>query len=134
MRVTIACRNKLCRLSRKPLVSRRRRLRPRITVLPLRARVMTNHSRNGRACGRLSLAHDLDVLLGQLAGLDHGAAQVALSLAALVAEQVFLTRLPALELPVRGHLEPLFGSLVSLHLGHSRHPPSSAGGPQPARP
>src|SRR5579884_2663534 len=89
--VTTACRYRLCRLRRNPLVSFRRRFRPRSTVLPLRARTMTAHSPYVFR-GRRSVlaAHDLAILLPQLPGLHDRFPELALALAGLVAEQVLL--------------------------------------------
>src|SRR4051794_31408468 len=130
MRVTSDWRIRLCRLITKPFVSRRRRLRPRVTVLPLRARVMASHSLSDStfACHlrlrsprsrkrRLRLAaHQGHVLLAELAGLDRRAAQVAFALAGLVAQQVFLARVTALQLAGRRHTKAFLRTLMRLHL------------------
>src|SRR6516162_790325 len=108
------CRYRRCRPARKPLVSLRVRLRPRRTVLPLRARVMTVRSL------RLGVpAHHADVLLGHDPRLDDDATQLALALAGLVAQQVLLAGLAPLQLAVGRHAEALLRCLMSLHLGHT---------------
>src|SRR4051794_16056212 len=100
----MAWRYRLCRPITKPLVSLRMRFRPRVTVLPLRARTMGSHSSGP---GGLHLGHHLDVLLEQPARLDDLAAQVPLALAGLVTVQVLLARLAAFELARGGHAEAL---------------------------
>src|SRR6478672_561898 len=49
---------------------------------------------------------------------DLGAAQAALALGRLVAEEVALVGLLVLEVPLGGHLEALLGARVGLHLRH----------------
>src|SRR5262245_26028655 len=101
------------------------RLRPRSTVLPLRARVMAGNSSTGSGRGpghrpsRLA-AHHLAVLLAKLPGLQDRPTQVPLALAGLVAEQVLLAGLAALDLPRGRHPEAFLRALVRLHLGHGR--------------
>src|SRR5271168_28664 len=102
----------------KPLVSFRIRLRPRRTVLPLRARVMTLAP--GAAEGLRFAAHHDDVLPRQLAAVHDIAAQVALAFAGLVTVQVLLAGLAALHLARRGDAEALFRGLVGLHFWHGR--------------
>src|SRR6478609_11911170 len=63
----------------------------------------------------------LDLLL--LGLVDHlGAAQAALALGGLVAEEVALVRLLVLEVALGGHLEALLGARMGLHLRHVRDP------------
>src|SRR5262249_16713706 len=85
----------------KPLVSRRRRLRPRSTVLPLRARTMSIHSNEGQATCPPNLgfsAHYPNILGGHAPGGHDLLAQVALALAGFVAQKVFLAGLTPFQL------------------------------------
>src|ERR1051325_595497 len=102
----------------KPLVSRRRRLRPRRTVLPLRARTMEN----SHLPGLLGFAHHLNVFLAQFAAFNDGAAQVAFALASFVAQQVFLARLAAFQFARGSDAEAFLGTFMRLHLGHGVYP------------
>src|SRR5690349_707218 len=68
--------------------------------------------------GLIVAAHDLDVLLAQFTGLDDAAAQMAFALTGLVAVQVLLARLAALEHSAGRDAEALPRSLVRFHLRH----------------
>src|SRR5262249_39536233 len=83
----------------------------------------------------VAAAHRLDVLAGQLAAINEAAAQVTLALAALVAVQVLLTGLAALQETGRGHAKALLLGLVGLNLGH-KFPltPAVCGGKKENRP
>src|SRR5205823_10669486 len=75
----------------------------------------------GRNCnGSGAAAHGQDVLARQFTAVDEAAAQVALALAALVAVQVLLAGLAALQQARGGDAKALLRGLVRLHLGHGR--------------
>src|SRR5262245_23218504 len=80
----------------------------------LAATCSCHDSKNSPQTGRLVLAaHRLDVRARQLAAVHDDAAQLALTLAGLVTEQVFLAGLAAFQFPRSGHAEAFLRGLVS---------------------
>ena len=67
-------------------------------------------------------AHHHDVFLSQLAAADDIGTQMTLLRAGLMAVQMALPGLLALQLAAGCHSESLFGSFVGLHLWHGKSP------------
>src|SRR5258708_24866609 len=134
----------------KPFVNLSRRLRPLVTVLPLRARVIPSLPfifeilpvtrlplgamdyfvyRTPGTLTRFAWrprdlgfsTHQGNVGFGQFISFNDRSAQVPFALAGFGTQQVLLSCLPSLEFSLGSHAQALFRTLVGFHFGHGRY-------------